>query len=187
MSVMRLRSLRFIVVVLTVVGMGCTSSGRGAATPTNSTALAAAPASSEQQPASCRAGELKLDVGPDFGAAGTEHQYFSLTNTASRSCTLNGYPGVTFVASDGRVVADNFERASDPPPSAVAVAPGNTASFQVNYGGGGVGCQREVSWTTVRVIPPNDTGVLSAPFKDSACGGYTVHAVQAGPPPQANG
>src|SRR5438552_787699 len=103
MTVMSSRSLPLVIAVVSVVGTGCNA--RGMTT-----------ASASPQPQSpCRAEQLRLEVGPDFGALGTEHQYFSLTNTGSGSCTLTGYPGVSFVARDGRVVADNFERASDPP------------------------------------------------------------------------
>ena len=214
MRLVPFRSLLILVAVVSIAVAGCGSNGRTAESPSTSTSAAAAPTTAstssgaqsqpaptsaasqpsssaprgQQQSSSCRAAQLKLSEGPDFGAAGTESQYLSLTNTSSQKCTLTGFPGISFVAADGRVVADNFQRATaDPPPSVVTVAPGGIASFQINFGGGGVGCQGEVSWTTVRIIPPNDAGVLSTPFKGSACGGYTVHAVREGPPPSANG
>jgi hypothetical protein len=184
MKDVRFRSLACTVAVV-VSGAGWTSSGTGAASPGTTTVHVAASAS---KPPSCRSEELKLGVGPAFGAAGTERQYFSLTNRASRSCTLTGYPGVSFVDDDGHVVADDFERGSDPPPSAVTLSAGSSASFKVELGTGGAGsCRSGMSWTTVRVIPPDDTGVLSAPFKGSACGRPAVYAVQPGPPPESNG
>ncbi len=192
------RFWRLLFVVGMIIAAGSCSNGQRAVAPTSSTTAAAV--------SSCRAAQLKLGVGSAFGAAGTESQYFSLTNTASQSCTLTGYPDVSFVSAGGRVVANNFERATtDPVPSAVSVpAPsppeqpscgscpvtvpaGGVASFEINFGGGGVGCRAEYSWATIRVIPPNDTGVLSTPFEGSACGGGTVHVVRAGPPPIANG
>jgi len=184
------RFWRLLIVVGVSIAAGSCSNGRRAVAPTTSTTAVAA--------SSCRATQLKLGVGSTFGHAGTESQYFSLINTASRSCTLTGYPDVSFVSADGGVVANNFERATtDPAPyppgqpscgsCPVTVTPGGIASFEINYGGGGVGCRGEYSWTTIRVSPPNDTGRLSTPFEGSACGGGTVHVVRAGPPPSANG
>src|SRR5579884_3945140 len=99
-----MRLWRLLVMVGVGTAAGSCSRGPDAVAPTSSTRQTAA--------SSCRATQLKLAVGSTFGAAGTESQYFSLTNTAPRACTLTGYPDVSFVSADGRIVANNFERAT---------------------------------------------------------------------------
>jgi Protein of unknown function (DUF4232) len=49
----------------------------------------------------CRSSHLRLSLGIGQGTAGTTYQVVVLTNTGTVSCTLLGYPGVSFVDSAG--------------------------------------------------------------------------------------
>ena len=52
-------------------------------------------------PSRCTTAELAGSLGPADGAAGSVNQTLVLTNTGSRTCTLRGFPGVSYVRGDG--------------------------------------------------------------------------------------
>jgi Protein of unknown function (DUF4232) len=52
----------------------------------------------------CRSSHLRLSNGIGQGTAGTSYTVIVLTNTGTVSCTLFGYPGVSFVDSNGATV-----------------------------------------------------------------------------------
>jgi len=92
-------------------------------------------------------------------------------NTGSTACTLQGYPGVSYVDAAGKQVGAPAKRNPDAAMTAVVLAPGGSAVAEVqqtnaqNYGDG---CEpTEVAG--VRVYPPNDTASLIAPQSTVGC------------------
>ncbi|HET7311158.1 MAG TPA: DUF4232 domain-containing protein [Mycobacteriales bacterium] len=89
---------------LALLAAGC---GVQAATQTTAQRPAARPAAEPAQvvavaatttPSRCTVGQLSLRLGTAGHAAGSTYQPIVFTNTGTTSCTLRGYPGVSYVA-----------------------------------------------------------------------------------------
>lgn len=62
------------------------------------------------------------------GAAGSTYVHLALRNTGSSTCTLQGWPGVSFVGGgDGSQISAAATRATDSPHPTVTLAPGAVA------------------------------------------------------------
>lgn len=48
----------------------------------------------------CKVGDLQVSLGGGEGAAGTVYRMLIFTNVVDRKCTLQGFPGVSYVAGD---------------------------------------------------------------------------------------
>ncbi|HUD77297.1 MAG TPA: DUF4232 domain-containing protein [Streptosporangiaceae bacterium] len=85
-------------------------------------------------PAACPASGLKITIGSPSGAAGSLYYTLDFTNISGVTCTMYGYPGVSFATGPGgRVIGLPAVRDSAFAPSLVTVSPGRTAhaSLQV--------------------------------------------------------
>ena len=125
--------------VLTVVLTGCGSGSGGsaqlAASPTTSASsstssssgtpspVAGSPSSSLTQPkvddktrakvddGFCKAADITLSLGRGDGAAGTVYRPLIMTNVSGRTCTIRGFPGISYVAgADGHQVGKDAFR-----------------------------------------------------------------------------
>src|ERR1700754_750226 len=123
------RTTLLVICVPVLLATGCSGSaantGAGSA-PT--TAPAASPSTTESPTASsmptasdtpganpvsarCHTNDLGVKPGTGGAAAGTQYVPLVLSNTSGRTCTLYGYPGVSWVAGDqGTQVGDAFQR-----------------------------------------------------------------------------
>ena len=74
--------------------------------PTSPSPSGSSPASSSPAAlATCTTGQLRLTMaGATEGAAGTSYTPFALTNTATTSCLMQGYPGVSLLDPTGAIV-----------------------------------------------------------------------------------
>ena len=98
------------------------TSAAATATPSDSSTATGAPATSSGTTSSgsgqgagsvtrCHTADLSLKFGLGDAAAGTYHQNLIFTNKSGHSCTLYGYPGVSWVTGDnGTQVNDPLER-----------------------------------------------------------------------------
>jgi len=156
----------------------------GGSTPTSAPA-SQAPAG----PGRCLASGLKSSLGTSQGAAGTFYTDVVLTNTSGASCTLDGYPGVSFVAAPGG--SEIGAPANRNPISATALvtlAPGGQANVLIALTDVGVyppsSCQpTNVSW--LRIYPPDDFDSLYLQYATQTCAlaskvTMTVSAVRPG-------
>jgi Domain of unknown function (DUF4232) len=119
----------------------------------------------------CRSSQLTASLGPANGTAGTVYYPLIFTNHGSTTCTLYGYPGVSFVTgAAGRQVGAPAQRVPGPS-SMVTLVPGHTATATlgiVDASNFGPGCQL----TTVqglRVYPPGQTAALFVSHTDQGC------------------
>jgi hypothetical protein len=138
-------------------------------------------------PAPCTASGLALTYLGGQGATGHGELGFALRNTAQKSCSTGGYPGIQFLDRAGGALATTPTHTTSDffgtlPLSTVTVAPGSSFSFRlaVSHGGGsGAGCSTAYG---LQVIPPNDTATLRVdiPGGASECGATTVSPVQPG-------
>lgn len=176
----------------------CSSSGHKAAAPLSSTTLAPststsagttvpASASSTTTAASgattsstagsvrCATSSLSGSLTNENGTAGSVYYTLRVTNRGTTPCVVQGWPGVSFVASQGgsQIGAPAARIPGSAP--AVTIGPGLAAgaTLQIteatNYGSA---CQvTQVSG--LRVYPPNQTASLYVPHTDNACANTT--------------
>lgn len=128
------------------------------------TATAAAPV--------CTAGMLSavLETEMGGGAAGSVYRQIIFTNASDGECSIDGYPGVSYVDAAGEQVGAPAER--EPGDSVgVLLGPGESAvapvkqTYAEHYG---AGCEL-VGTAGLRVYPPNATDFLIVDQTGSAC------------------
>ncbi|MFC3449405.1 DUF4232 domain-containing protein [Amycolatopsis speibonae] len=75
---------------------------------------AQAPAPAPKNDGLCKAGDVKLSVGGGDAAAGTVYRQLVITNTSGHPCTVQGFPGVSYVTgADGHQVGEAAFRDGD--------------------------------------------------------------------------
>ena len=183
----------------------CGSSGSKAASPAATVTVTATPSASTSAPASspaptpaptppgpppCATSALRASVptGQGNGAAGSSYYPIVFTNVSGASCTLYGYPGVSFVTGVGGSQI-GIPATENPtfPRKLITLAPGQAghAELQVvnaaNYPPADCGM---VTAHWLKVYPPNQTAPLYASFTAQACtkprAVLTVQTVQPG-------
>ena len=140
-------------------------------------------------PRACQSGALKVALGPGNAAAGSQIIPIQFTNVSTSTCTLFGFPGVSFTGETyavqvGPAAARNHASAEQ----VVTLAPGAVASAQIkivnaqNYPAGTCGL---TTASGILVYPPDLTKAVGLPFNGFACvhkwNVLTVNAVAAGP------
>ncbi|MGH9277142.1 MAG: DUF4232 domain-containing protein [Acidimicrobiales bacterium] len=139
----------------------------------------AAPPTTVAGPDPCAASALAIEAGEGRAALGHGLSVYELRNTSSEACRMSGYPTVTVVDAQGRVLAEAQRGPGrilpDRPPASVVVAPGARAYVGVespNVCGDGV---RPAAADAVRVTPPGTTGApLTAVATIAVCPGQAV-------------
>jgi hypothetical protein len=169
---------------------GC-STGSPAAAPTVTVTTTASPTASATSPASgasstatssaggpgpCQASALRVTLGASNAAAGTDYVPVLFTNTSQATCTLYGFPGVSFTGETYAVqVGPAATRNHASPESLVTLAPGAVASALLtivdaqNYPPGPCGL---TTASGILVYPPNLTKSVGIPYNGYTC----VHA-----------
>jgi hypothetical protein len=141
-------------------------------------------------PPPCATSALKATVSTSGGgaAAGSTYYPIQFVNVSGSSCTLYGYPGVSFVtAQGGSQIGPAASRNPAMPKQLVTVAPGQTvhAELQVvnaeNYPPADCGL---VTAHWLKIYPPNQTAPLYVSFSAQTCTKakqvLTVQTVQTG-------
>ncbi|MEV4623903.1 DUF4232 domain-containing protein [Asanoa sp. NPDC049573] len=140
-------------------------------TPTTPGPAAPAPATTVTAPATaapppsrgggvCAAGDLTLTAAGAEGAAGTSYTTYRLTNDAAGACTLEGYPGVSYLDAAGHEVQRDAAREPGLPTPRVRLAHGAAALFTV-ANSTVEQCPGPRDAVTLRVYPPDNTAALS--------------------------
>lgn len=123
-------------------------------------------------PPQCYTSQLSASLGQGSSGAGTQSAPLVLTNTSPTACTVNGYPGVSYVNGDAGDQVGNAAARTGPDGTVVVLAPGASASSLVlftqvfNYPENI--CQ-PVPVRGIRVYPPNNTDALYVPRPDTGC------------------
>ena len=154
------------------------AAGQGTATSAASaTSASAAGVASGQR---CRSAELAAELGtPGFGA-GQVYVPLLLRNVGGRTCQLKGYPGVSLLDGAGNLLGEPAGRESQTP-VLVTLGPGEVASALLHTTNGPIGGPCQAASTRVKVYPPNEVDPLVVAGRFTACGGFTVRPVVAGP------
>lgn len=149
---------------------------------------ASSPASTA--PSGCGTRDLSLHLGQAGGAAGSVYEPIIFTNKGANTCTLTGYPGVSFLASaSGPQVGAAATRNTQHAATTVSLAPGATASAMLqvaNEGNYPAATCKPTTVTGLRVYPPGQTQPAYIGFTQpkKACSTtvhqLTVEAVVAG-------
>ena len=174
--------------VSTTSSPGATTAPGAAVTPVPSADPGGTPAA-VSGPAPCATSALHVSVSRSQGvAAGSSYYPIVFTNVSSASCTLYGYPGVSFVTGTGgsQIGIPATENPAHPR-KLITLAPGQAghAELQVvdaqNYPPADCGM---VTAHWVKVYPPNQTAPVYASFTAQACTKarpiLTVETVQSG-------
>jgi hypothetical protein len=163
-------------------GVGVDSTTPAQSTATNTvtvppTTSAPAPTSSGPAPtgpAACTTANLAVSLGSAGGAAGSMYYPLHFVNKGSASCTMTGFPGVSFVApGNGKQVGKAATRSSAATPT-VTLAPGGEATASVQVGETGNFSPADCGPTAVsglRIYPPANKAAayVKLPGSQQAC------------------
>lgn len=134
---------------------------------------AANPTSKQSNPPICAAVNLGFTLDPSNGAAGSTIQPILLSNKGSETCTLAGFPGVSFVAGDdGHQVGKAADKDTTKAAQTVTLSPGSNAQFVLkivhaeNYPT--ATCQ-PVQARGLRIYTPGETHAAFLPLDVQAC------------------
>src|SRR3954452_13941168 len=176
-------------------GQGSSPSGDGGATATvTATATATVTSSAEGTPTSstsaggegaCGVDQLKISYADDKGGggAGSVTGTFTFTNTGTASCTLRGFPGVSYVGGgDGTQVGQAATRTDDDPTTkTLATGKSATAALRRTQPGNyGSSCQ-QTPVDGFRVYPPGSTESAFVAFPTTGCTSTSAPLLQVAP------
>ncbi len=113
-----------------------TASSSETATTTVTTATSSPASTPAAQPADnglCKSGDVKLSLGQGDSGAGSTYRPLLITNSSAKPCTIQGFPGVSYVAgTDGHQVGkDAFREGTKG--NAVKLDPGQTAAADIQF------------------------------------------------------
>ena len=136
------------VLALSACGGGGTTNAASSSTPSSSptatTTVTTATSSPTSTPAAppvaqpadnglCKSGDVKLSLGQGDAGAGSVFKPLLITNSSAKPCTIQGFPGVSYVAgADGHQVGkDAFREGTKG--NAVKLNPGQTAAADIQF------------------------------------------------------
>jgi len=120
----------------------------------------------------CKAADLKLSIGRGDAAAGTVYRPLVFTNVSDSECTIQGFPGVSYVGgSDGHQVGPAAYREGEKG-APVQLAKGASAYADVGF----VNVQNYDTVTCqpqpvrgLRVYPPQETASMFIELSGTGC------------------
>ncbi|WP_280874894.1 DUF4232 domain-containing protein [Streptomyces pseudovenezuelae] len=107
----------------------------------------------------CHTSQLRATVGHNDPGAGQENFPIVLTNTASHTCTVRGYPGAAFADSAGKQLGPDPKRSSGAPET-VTLAPGQSAWAGLTFSNPEVSGAKSATPATLVVTPPDEKDPL---------------------------
>jgi hypothetical protein len=144
--------------------------------PPPSAAVPAKPSSGGS--ANCLTSSLRAVLGPAQGTAGSAYQVVNLANVSRASCTLSGFPGVSFVSGiGGSQVGKAAARDRTTPRKVVTLAPGQSGSFVLRIVDTGTLPASSCAPVTVhwlKIFPPASTAALYLSYTARACSNETA-------------
>jgi hypothetical protein len=154
--------------------------------PSPSASPSSSPAASPSTPAAsgpCTAAQLTGAVADQLGggAAGSVYRSLVLTNASDRECTVQGFPGVSFVDASGTQIGAAADRDGSAA-ALVTLAPGASAAAtlrQVNAQNYGADCELIPS-AGLRVYPPGATDSLVLPQEIPVCSAASIGLMTVG-------
>ncbi|GAB7052255.1 DUF4232 domain-containing protein [Catenuloplanes indicus] len=173
---MRVRVAVVSAVALALPLSGC-GAGGGEAAAAGSEPAAAAPevsaataAPNPSEPGRCHTPDLTVTINetPGGGAAGHHGETLTFTNVSAQACTLEGYPGVSFVTGDeGDQVGAEFAREGDP--KKITLKPGDSARSDLLLPDPGAAKCKATETRGFRIYPPDETAAIFVSSPQQAC------------------
>ncbi len=148
------------------------------ATPSpTSTPVAPPPAAQPADDGLCKSGDVKLSLGQGDSGAGSTFRPLLITNSGGKPCTIQGFPGVSYVAgSDGHQVGkDAFREGTKG--NAVKLNPGQTAAADiqfVNVRNFDPGTCQPTPVKGLRIYLPQETASNFVPADGTGCAGTKI-------------
>jgi hypothetical protein len=140
-------------------------------------------------PAPCPTRYLGVKAGLSQGTAGSIYQVIDFTNISNVSCTLYGYPGISFAStgSSGGQIGLAAKENPTPPRELVTLAPGATANALLRIVDAGNFSPATCGMVTAHwlsIYPPNQTTPVYLSYTSPTCSKQvqilTVNVVQPG-------
>ncbi|MGW1509984.1 DUF4232 domain-containing protein [Streptomyces sp. NPDC002394] len=160
------------------------SSGAGSPSATPSPTGSVRPTGPGRPSRECATGGLSATLTRPEPAAGSIYATLVFTNRSTVTCTMTGYPGVSYVAQKG-VQSGNAAVREPGTIITVTLPPGGRAEARLRDANGISGydpAQCELSPAEgLRIYPPDRTAALFVPWKTEHCAGPTVHSLTVGP------
>ena len=156
----------------------------GSSSPGGATAPGTAPASPAASPGASPGGTVAsgcsssaltahVDVAQGGAAAGSTYVPIDFTNTSASACTMDGYPGVSFVRSpSGAQLGNPATRNTAGAPAMVTLAPGGVAHAILRVAAAGDYSQSACTPVTahwLKIFPPNQATAIYAHYDVQAC------------------
>ncbi|MCE7004917.1 DUF4232 domain-containing protein [Kibdelosporangium philippinense] len=122
----------------------------------------------------CRSSILKLSIRDGDAAAGTVYRNLVFTNVSSAPCTIQGFPGVSYVTGDnGQQVGEPAVRVGSKG-TAIKLGSGQSAVAPVGFAQVGnfdpAAC-KPTEVRGLRVYPPQETASMFVPLAGTGCAG----------------
>jgi hypothetical protein len=149
------------------------ASATGSATPTTATPATSPTAPAGPSPCATRDIAAKVGTGQG-GAAGSTYQVLDFTNISNITCSLYGYPGVSFVTTgtSGGQIGAAATRSTFTAAKLVTLAPGQVANavLQIRTAADfpASGCH-PVTAHWLLIYPPNQTTPIYLSFSSQTC------------------
>lgn len=152
--------------------------------PTANTSAPAPAGTADTAGRACPTSQLKITAGNFDSGAGSTNFQIDFQNTGTTSCTLIGFPGVSFTTAKGAQLgnaADRVEAAK----GAVTLRPNGHAVSDARAVNGQSGYSEQecglTSAEALRIFPPNQKDQVVVPWQRDECVGPTIHNLRVGP------
>jgi hypothetical protein len=145
--------------------------------PATSPAITPSQAPTPAGPPGCATAALTAALGPGGAAAGSSYRAIEFTNSSSSTCSLYGYPGISFVTAAGVQVGAAATEDPTYPRQLVTLTPGDTVHAELritdalNYPSSTC---HPVAVHRLKIFPPGQTGALFLAQTATACSNTAV-------------
>ncbi len=150
----------------------------GPSPPNGSAAATPQPARSTPAATECASATLRPTLVPMGAAAGTAYYALRLTNMSGSTCTLYGYPGVSFTSAvNGQQIGSAATRNPQYPATRVAVAANATAHATLGIAAAGnypASRCHPVTAHALRIFPPGETAAVYVKESFPACSAHVT-------------
>lgn len=144
------------------------SGGEAAAAPSAESSVATAPANPDE-PGRCHTADLTVTIAPAGGGAGHRGEKLTFTNASAMPCTLEGFPGVSFVTGDeGTQVGSAFKREGDKTEK-LTLKPGDSATTELVLPDPGAADCKATETRGFQILPPDETAAIFISSPQQAC------------------
>ena len=129
----------------------------------------------------CKAGDVKLALGTGDAGAGSVFRPLLITNVSARPCTIQGFPGVSYVAGDDGHQVGKAAFRTGTKGNAVKLNKGQTAAADIRFVNAlnfDPAVCRPTEVTGLRIYLPQETAAKFLPAPGTGCAGTAIPGEQ---------